>query len=181
MLIAIAAFVAVGLVYALGGPVTGFYVAAHAFGTLLCIGLGELWMRTRFVTRELAGLSLLGLAAFAIAYPRSVSAPPYAAVADALRPHVAAARPGYPSFVARDCDVLQGYLDRSGVRFEDLAADPERVAADANLKAFVIAPSDAGRPRVEALSNWLAAHAQEIALPGLANTGTDPGYRLFVR
>jgi hypothetical protein len=67
------------------------------------------------------------------------------------------------------------------VRFEDLAADPERVAADANLKAFVIAPSDAGRPRVEALSNWLAAHAQEIALPGLANTGTDPGYRLFVR
>jgi hypothetical protein len=181
MLIAIAAFVAVGLVYALGGPVTGFYVAAHAFGTLLSIGLGELWMRTRFVTRELAGLSLAGLAAFAIAYPRIVSAPPYAALALALRPHVAAARPGYPSFVARDCDVLQGYLDRSGVRFEDLAADPERAAADTDLKGFVIAPSDAGRPGVEALSNWLAAHAREISSPGLANTGTDPGYRLFVR
>jgi dolichol-phosphate mannosyltransferase len=181
MLIAIAAFVAVGLVYALGGPITGFYVAAHAFGTLLCIGLGELWMRTRFVTRELAGLSLAGLAAFAITYPRIVSAPPYAALAEALRPHVAAARPGYPSFVARDCDVLQGYLDRSGVRFEDLAADPERAAADADLKAFVIAPSDAGRPGVEALSNWLAAHAREISSPDLANTGTDPGYRLFVR
>jgi hypothetical protein len=171
----------VGLGYALGGPIEGWYLVAHAFGTLLCLALGEIWIRTRFVTRELTGLSLLGLIAFAVVYPRVTHAPPYAALAAALRPRLIDAASGYPSFVARDCDVLQGYLDRAGARLEDLAADPARAASDPRLKAFVIGPVDAERQAGRAWLSWLSGHAQEIPASELANTGADSGYRVFVR
>jgi hypothetical protein len=181
MLVSIAAFFAVGLFYLLGGPVTGWYVATHAFGTLLCLALGEVWMRTRFVTRELAGLSVAGLIAFAIAYPHIASTPPFAALADLMRPRLASAAAGYPSFVARDCDVLQGYLDRTGIRIEDWMADPERAAADDRLRAFVVAPDEAEQPAARSMLIWLAANTREIAPADLAKIGAGSGYRLFVR
>jgi hypothetical protein len=181
MSISVAAFFAVALVYMLGGPVTGWYLIAHAFGTLLCIALGELWLRSQLVTQQLAGLSLVGLLVFAIANPRLDVAPPYAAIADALRPQLSDVRSAYPSFVARDCDILQGYLDRAGTRLEDLAESPERAAQDANLKAFVIGPADADRPAMQRLLTALTAHAREITSAIVAKTGVDSGYRVFVR
>jgi dolichol-phosphate mannosyltransferase len=181
MWIALAAFVAVGLGYLLGGPIAGWYVVAHAFGTALCLALGELWIRTRFVTREVAGLSLAGLIAFALVYPRIASAPPYAALAATIRPLLIDAPPGYPSFVARDCDVLQGYLDHAGVSLEDAAAGPERAASDPRLKAFVIAAGDAERPAGRAWLSWLTAHAHEIRTANAVKLSEDGGYRVFVR
>ncbi|HEX4351633.1 MAG TPA: glycosyltransferase, partial [Polyangiales bacterium] len=145
MLVSVLAFVSVLIVYALRGPVTGWYLAAHAFGTVLCLALGELWLRTRFVTRELAALALTGLVVFAIVYPRVAPPPPYAAIADALRPHLADAPAAYPSFVAHDCDVLQGYLDRAGARIDEVGGSSAATHDDA-LKAFVIGPSDVRVP-----------------------------------
>ncbi|HEY2736168.1 MAG TPA: hypothetical protein VGI70_19355, partial [Polyangiales bacterium] len=178
MLVALLAFASVVIVYALRGPVTGWYLAAHAFGTLLCLALGELWLRTRFVTRELAGLAIAGLAGFAIVYPRVTAPPPYAAIAAALGPHLTEAPSAYPSFVAHDCDVLQGYLDRAGARLDEVGGS-DAATHDDTLKAFVIGPSDLRVPDVRSLLGWLTGHSQEIG--AFSDRGRGERYRVFVR
>jgi hypothetical protein len=183
MLLSIGAFLVIALVYALGGPVaiSAPYVVAHGFGTLLCLLLGELWMRSRFVTRELAILSLVGLLAFAIAHRRVADPVPYGALAAALRPHVTDSRPAYPSFLARDADILQGHLDHAGLRFEELADDPARAALDLDLKAFVIAQDEGRLPPGRELLDWLEGHTREITPAVIAKLGKDTGYRVFIR
>jgi hypothetical protein len=176
----------VALVFFAGSPVhvSPVYLAAHGFGTALCLALGELWMRTRFVTRELIGLSALGLAVFAFAYPRLTTTPPYAALAEAVRPHLGDAPAAYPSFLAQDSDILQGYLDRNGLNFEDVAQDPARAVHDSGLRAFVISPEESGRAPTRDLVDWLVGHAREVTPPGLAapDGGKRSGsYRVFVR
>jgi dolichol-phosphate mannosyltransferase len=183
MLLSIAALFAVVCAYALGDDpsISGAYVVAHGFGTLLCLLLGELWMRTRFVTRELAILGLTGLLVFAVAYPRVTDSPPYAAIADALRPRVADAAPGYPSFLARDSDILQGHLDRAGLSLEEVGDDPERALADTRLRAFVIAHDELQQTQVRKLEAWLEQNGREITPSVIAKTGGKPMYRVFVR
>ena len=183
MLLSVVAFLAILGAYALtgGAAVSVTYVAAHGVGTALCLLLGELWMRTRFVTRELAILSAAALLMFAIGYPRITDSPPFAELAATLEPHVADARPGYPSFLARDADILQGHLDHAGLSFEDLGDDPERVAADLGLRAFVIAQDETAQPTVRKLLSWLETHAREITPAVIAKTGQQNVYRVFIR
>jgi putative flippase GtrA len=183
MLLSIGAFLVVALVYALGGPIaiSAPYVIAHGFGTLLCLLLGELWMRSRFVTRPFAILSLVGLLAFAIAHRRVAEPVPYGALAAVLRPQLNDSRQAYPSFLARDAEILQGYLDHAGLRFEDLANDPARAAADPDLKAFVIAEEESRLPQVRELLDWLDGHTREITPAVVAKLGKDWRYRVFIR
>jgi uncharacterized membrane protein YdcZ (DUF606 family) len=180
MLIACVAFGGVMIGHFAGAPISRAYLFAHAAGTVLAIVLGELWMRTKFVTRELGILAVVGLVGFAVAYPRVVTPPPYAAIASVLREHLAGSPPAYPSFMANDSDVLQGYLGYAGLTFEDLGERPERAEQDASLKAFVVAP-DEDNDQARALLEWLRANTHEVSASLVAATGEDSGYRLFVR
>jgi len=176
----ICAVVVVG-VYLSDAPVkiSGFYTAAHVTGTLLCLLVGYLWIRTRFVTQQLAALTGIGLVAFAALYPRLVPTPPYAALAAALAPHLSSAPPAYPSFVARDCEVLQGYLQRTGIGFDELPAVPQP-APDQALKAFVITPTDQSRV-AQGLLAWLEQHARDISEALASEADPHPQYRIYVR
>jgi dolichol-phosphate mannosyltransferase len=182
LVIASLAFVAVLVQYALAQPVSISlgYVAAHGFGTVLCLALGLLWLRRSFVMRELLVLSAIGLAGFALAYPYVVPAPPYRAIAEVLTPQLAAAPPAYPSFLAGECDLLQGYLARSGLTFEDVADRAEHAETDARLRAFVIGPGDR-TSETRSLLTWLAAHSRELTPQLIAKTQRDTGYRVFAR
>jgi 4-amino-4-deoxy-L-arabinose transferase-like glycosyltransferase len=182
MLLACLAFLAVLIAYLVEGSsvVSRSYVMAHGFGTMLCLLVGELWMRTRYVTRELGILAGVGLLAFAIAYPRVVTPPPYAAIADVIRPQLAHVAPAYPSFVARDCDVLQGYLDRAGVTLEDVGDNAERAIGDAHFKAFVIAPDDTS-PEYRSLAQRLRTSARDLSDSVVDHAGRDDGFRVFAR
>jgi dolichol-phosphate mannosyltransferase len=183
MLIACAAFLAVLIVHLVGGPVpiSASYVAAHGCGTLLCLLLAELWMRTKFVTRELAILGGLGLLGFAMVYPRVVKPPPYAAIAEVLRPTLDGAAPAYPSFLAPDSDVLQGYLEHSGLSFEDLGERAESAEADTRLRAFVLSPDQNAQAGLHNLVAWLTTHTREVTGELVAKAGDARGFRVFVR
>ncbi len=174
--LAILATVAVGIAHVLGvsSAFGRWYLGAHAFGALLCILLGELWMRTHFVTRQLAALSLIGLAGFAFAkFQFRDDTPPFRAIADVIAPHLASAPSAYPSFLASDHDVLQGYLDRDGIGVEGAAPAVQGQA----LRAYVVAPYDAHVPGLQ-LVPWLESHTQEVTSQ-LTKQGS--GYRVFVR
>ncbi|HKU40953.1 MAG TPA: GtrA family protein, partial [Polyangiales bacterium] len=175
MTLAVIATVIVAILHVLGvsSEFGRIFLLAHAFGALLCIVLGELWMRTRFVTRELAVLSVVGLSVTAIVQARFTDAPPpYRAIAQLMAPQLAAAAPAYPSFFASEHNVLQGYLDRTGAGYAELA-NPN----DSTLKAYVVAPQDARLPEAQQLLTWLLAHAREV-------TGElsvpNSGYRVFL-
>lgn len=181
MVLAGLAFAAVLILYLVGSPVKigGGYVVAHAFGTLLCIVLGELWMRKEHVTRLLGILAAVGLAGFAVLYPRLYPAPPLAAIATVLEPQLQGAAPAYPSFVARDAEALQGYTQHNGINFEDLGQGDkqlERAEQDGRLRAFVFGP-DAGNATEQALKAWLEQHGRDLS----SQNGSDQGYRVFIR
>jgi hypothetical protein len=157
---------------------------AHAFGSVLCIVLGELWMRTKFVTRELAGLGALGLTGFVLLQPQLRAAdPPYRAIAQLLAPHVSAATPGYPSFVARDHQLLQGYLDRAGMSWQEYAASGKLGASQAAAppSAFVVGPRDLNEPSAREALVWLEDHTRELTSELSAQTGAPGQFRVFVR
>jgi hypothetical protein len=149
-------------------------------GTVLCLVLGELWMRTQWVTRQLGILAVLGLAVFAVAYPRLDQPPPYAAIAHVLSAHLQDAQPAYPSYVADGCNQLRGYTQRTGLCFDDL--DHERAPAqnDPRLKAFVFSPGSSG-PNVTALHEWAQHNARDVTDELIHETGSDLGYRVLVR
>lgn len=184
MLVAGFAFVIVFIVHLAGGPVeiSRAYVIAHACGTVLAIVLGELWKRTKFVTRELGLLAVVGLCGFALAYPRVNTPPPYAALAKVLHTHLsgAGAAPAYPSYLAQDCDVLQGYLGYAGVTFEDLGERVDRAQADPALKAFVVGPGERTE-QTRRLLDWLGENTREVSATLVAAAGRDDGYRVFIR
>jgi dolichol-phosphate mannosyltransferase len=192
MLLAGLAFGAVLVLYGVGKPVkiSSGYVLAHAAGTLLCIVLGELWMRKEHVTRLLGILAAVGLAGFALLAPRLAPPPPLAAIAHLIEPHLAGAPTAYPSFVAHDAEVLQGYTQHNGISFEDVGhirspaqrvmQPAERVIEDGRLKAFVFGP-DPGDRDEQALRAWLETHATDLSAQLQKDTGTDTGYRVFVR
>jgi hypothetical protein len=179
--IALACSVVVLVVYLSGGPVkvSGLYVTAHVAGTLLCVLVGEVWIRTRFVTQQLAALAGIGLVAFAALHPRMLPAPPYAALAAALEPHLSDAPPAYPSFVAHDSEVLQGYLQRTGTTFDELAAAPQPAPGEA-LRAFVFTPTDRSRA-AQAMQAWLKQHARDISVALGTGPDTPPHYQIYVR
>jgi dolichol-phosphate mannosyltransferase len=159
------------------------YLIAHVSGTLLCILLGELWMRTRFVTRELAALSFIGLFGFALIHPRlRDDPPPYREIASVLAPHLSAAPPGYPSYLAREHNVLQGYLDRDGIGLQELPSSNDGVPPAAlQLTAYVLEAGET-QPSAQRLLAWLESNAHEISGELGAKLGvSDTGYRLFVR
>jgi glycosyltransferase involved in cell wall biosynthesis len=182
MMLATVAFVAVLAVYLADGPVpiSGAYVIAHGFGTALCLILGELWMRTQWVTRQLGILAGIGLAGFAIVYPRVDEPPPYAAIAHVLEPHLRDAAPAYPSYVASGCDELRGYTRRTGLCFDDLEHEHAAPQDDPRIKAFVFNP---GPPSAQdsALYDWAEKHARDISEELVRETGSDLGYRVLVR
>jgi dolichol-phosphate mannosyltransferase len=182
LVVACLAFVAVLVEYTVAQPasISLGYLAAHGFGTLLCLALGLIWLRRSFVMRELLALSALGLAGFALAYPRIMPPPPYRALAEVLAPQLAAAGGAYPSFLAGECDLLQGYLAHNGLTFDDLGARAEHAETDARLRAFVIGPGDQGG-EINSLLSWLAAHGRELTPQLIAKTQRDSGYRVFVR
>jgi putative flippase GtrA len=181
MALACFAFLAVGLAHGLGAPISLAYVAAHGCGTLLCLVLGLRFVRTKLITRDLALLGALGLAGFALVYPRVVQRPPYAAIAEVLRPHLRDVPAAYPSYLARDSDILQGHLDRAGLSLEDLSDQPQRAESDERLRAFVIA-GDEAQPSARALQAWLIAHTHELTDELASKAGGDAaGYRVFVR
>ena len=185
MVIAGLAFVAVLILYGVGAPVKvgAGYVVAHAFGTLLCVILGELWMRKEAVTRLLGILAVVGLAGFAALHPRLYPAPPLAAIADVLAPHLQGTPPAYPSFVSWDAEALQGYTQHNGINFEDLGTGEQQLRRgqeDGRLKAFVFGP-DSGDANEQALKAWLEQHARDLSAELTSRTGTDHGYRVFVR
>jgi len=182
MVLALLAFAAVLILYVAGKPVqiSGAYVLAHAFGTLLCIVLGELWMRKEHVTRVLGVLAAVGLAVFAALHPRLVPQPPNEAIAALITPHLTGAARAYPSFVARDAEVLQGYTQHNGINFEDVVHASQHASpaeADPKLKAFVFGP-EPGDAAEQALRSWLEQHARDVT-SGLSDTAS--GYRVFVR
>ncbi|HKP63087.1 MAG TPA: glycosyltransferase [Polyangiales bacterium] len=177
MALTVIATVVVALLHVLGvsSAFGRMFLFAHAFGALLCILLGELWMRTRFVTRELAILSALGLTVSALVQARwGEPNPPYQALSQLLSPQLAAAAPAYPSFFASDHNVLQGYLDRAGAGFEELANPAEAP----QLTAYVFAPQDGRRQEGQKLLPWLETHTREVTSE-LAEP--DTGYRVFVK
>jgi hypothetical protein len=132
------------------------------------------------LTRQVSVVAAIGLAGFALFYPRLVTQTPYAALAEVLRPHLKAVPRGYPSFVARDSDVLQGYLDRSGMTFEDLADPKHRPEQDKSLKAFVF-DAELELDSERALEAWLKENARDVSGSLLTVLGKDPGFRVFVR
>jgi hypothetical protein len=177
MVLAVVATVSVALLHVLGisSAFGRMFLLAHAFGALLCILLGELWMRTRFVTRELAILSAAGLCVSALVQARGgEQSPPYRAIAERLKPQLTEAAPGYPSFFASDHNVLQGYLDRAGAGFDELANPAEA----SQLTAYVFAPQDARLPEGQRLLPWLETHTREVTRE---LSVTDTGYRVFLR
>jgi dolichol-phosphate mannosyltransferase len=185
MVIAVLATLTVTGLYLLGvsSAFGSSYLVAHASGTILCILLGELWMRTRFVTRELALLSFVGLCGYASLQPRlRAEPPPYRAIASVLAPHLAAAAPGYPSYLARDHNVLQGYLDRDGVALGELDTAHDALPGSAlTLNAYVLASGE-GDAATQRMRAWLEANARELTRELNAKVGSsDTGYRLFVR
>lgn len=185
MVLSVLASVIVAGLYVLGisSAFGSSYLFAHAAGTALCILLGELWMRTRFVTRELAILSFAGLCGFAILQPRlRDEPPPYREIASVLAPHLSAAAPGYPSYLARDHNVLQGYLDRDGIALGELDTPPEALPASASkLDAYVLASGEAD-VMAQRMRAWLEANAREVTSELEAKLGvTNTGYRVFVR
>jgi hypothetical protein len=168
-----------GISSAFGSP----YLIAHACGTVLCILLGELWMRTRFVTRELAVLSFVGLCGYAVVQPRlRDEPPPFRAIANVIAPHLSAATPGYPSYLAHDHNVLQAYLDRDGIALGDLRGSDGSLSARAfELRAYVInaGESDDATQRIR---TWLEANAREVTGDLSEKIGKpNPGYRVFIR
>jgi dolichol-phosphate mannosyltransferase len=185
MVLSVAASVTVVGLYALGvsSAFGSSYLVAHATGTALCILLGELWMRTRFVTRELAILSFAGLCGYAVLQPRlRQEPPPYRAIASVLAPHLSAAAPGYPSYLARDHNVLQGYLDRDGIALGELDTTPEALPTSAmQLTAYVIASGESD-VAAQRMRSWLEANARELTRDLNAKVGSpDTGYRVFIR
>jgi dolichol-phosphate mannosyltransferase len=182
MVLATAAFVAVLAVYLADGPVkvTGAYVLAHGFGTALCLVLGELWMRTQWVTRQLGILAALGLLVFAVAYPHSDEPPPYAAIARVLTTHLKDAPPAYPSFVADGCDQLRGYTERTGLCFDDLEHEHTPATGDPRIKAFVFGPG-ATPANASTLHDWADHNARDVTEELIRETGSDLGYRILVR
>lgn len=177
MTLAVIATVIVAILHVLGvsSAFGRTFLLAHAFGAVLCILLGELWMRTRFVTRELAILSAVGLSVSALVSARFETSPPYRAIAERIAPQLAAAAPAYPSFFSSEHNVLQGYLDRAGGGFAEFPTPPPNEASA--LKAYVLAPQDMRRPEAQRLLPWLQSHAREV-------TGELPqpesGYRVFL-
>jgi dolichol-phosphate mannosyltransferase len=182
MVLATLAFVAVLGVYLAGGPVkiSGAYVLAHGFGTALCLVLGQLWMRTQWVTRQLGVLAVLGLAGFAITYPLLDEPPPYAAIARVLAPHLKDAQPAYPSYVAIGCNELRGYTERTGLCFGDLEHDRSPAQNDPRLKAFVFGPGPTPA-NAQALHDWAEHNARDISDELIREAGSDLGYRILVR
>jgi hypothetical protein len=177
-------------VFLAGAPVriSGTYVLAHAFGTILCLVLGELWMRTQWVTRQLGILAVLGLLAFAIAYPLTHNQPPYAAISRVLAPYLKDSQPAYPSYVADGCDVLRGYTERTGLCFDDL--DHERTPAqqDPRIRAFVFGPGQTkpptqttGNAQEAALQDWTEHNTRDVTDALIQETGSDSGYHIRVR
>jgi dolichol-phosphate mannosyltransferase len=159
-----------------GLAVSGRYAVAHALGMLLCVVAGELWLRKAKLVAVIGGLCALGLLAFALADARDKSAAPEAELAQLLQPHLTAAAPAYPSFVATDHAQLQGYLERTGIGWDELAAQPAQGWPNTPaLTAIVVAPGEATNPRVQAWVAWLSTHATELETKPLA-----PGYRVFV-
>ncbi len=155
-----------------------WYLLAHPFGMLLVALLGVTWLKRR----SLAALPVLlgvGLVAFAAAERLVAPAPPYQAIAAALAPHLSASPGAYPSFLARDHELLQGYLGRSGIGFDQLPLQPEeQLTRDLGLAGFVFTPDDTlGRePRSQAAQRWLLAHGHELSGPW-----SKSGYRVLVR
>jgi dolichol-phosphate mannosyltransferase len=186
MVIAALATLTVTALYYLGGISSAFgsqYLIAHAWGTALCILLGELWMRTRFVTRELAVLSFVGLCGYAILQPRlRDEPPPFAAIANVLAPHLSAAAPGYPSYLAHDHNVLQAYLDRDGIALGDLRGSDGGLSSRAfELRAYVIDSSESD-DATHRLRTWLETNAREVTHDLGEKIGDpNPGFRIFVR
>jgi dolichol-phosphate mannosyltransferase len=177
-IVAVLAFAVVLVVHlaAAPWPVSGAYVLAHAFGTVLSLVLGELWIRAQFAPQKLAALAGVALAGFAIGHPRLVHRPPYAELAAALEPHLRAAPPAYPSFVARDSNILQGYLQRSGVTWEEAGETLGRVERDTSLRAFVFA-ADGASPAELKSQGWLEQNGRDLS----SETSGAVGFRVFVR
>jgi hypothetical protein len=186
MVIAALATVTVTGLYFLGGISSAFgsqYLIAHAWGTALCILLGEVWMRTRFVTRELAVLGFVGLCGFAILQPRlRDEPPPFRAIASVLAPHLSAAAPAYPSYLAHDHNVLQAYLDRDGIGLSDLRGSDGGLSSRAfELRAYVIGSGESD-DATQRIRTWLESNAREVTHDLSAKIGKpDPGYRVFIR
>jgi hypothetical protein len=190
MVLAGLAFAAVLIVYLVGAPVkiSGTYVLAHGFGTVLCLVLGELWMRTQWVTRQLGILAALGLLAFAIVYPLTHRSPPYAAIARVLAPYLKDSQPAYPSYVAVGCDVLRGYTERTGLCFDDLDHEHTPAQQEPRIRAFVFGPGDT-KPRTDttqdpqeaALSEWTEHNTRDVTDALNRETGGDSGYHIRVR
>ncbi|HET8933627.1 MAG TPA: glycosyltransferase [Polyangiales bacterium] len=182
MVLATLAFLVVLGVYLADAPVkiSGVYVLAHAAGTALCLLLGQLWMRTQWVTRQLGILALIGLAGFAIVYPRVDETPPYAAIARVLAPHLKDAEPAYPSYVASGCNELRGYTERTGLCFGDLVHERTPAQEDPRLKAFVFGPGPTP-DSAHALYDWAEHHARDITEELVREAGSDLGYRILVR
>jgi dolichol-phosphate mannosyltransferase len=182
MVLATAAFIAVLGVYLADGPVriSGAYVLAHGFGTALCLLLGELWMRTQWVTRQLGILALVGLLGFAVVYPRIDEPPPYAAIARVLAPHLKDAQPAYPSYVANGCNELRGYTERTGLCFEDLDHERTPAESDPRLKAFVFGPGPTPE-EASTLYDWAEHNARDVTDELIREAGSDVGYRILVR
>lgn len=183
IILSIAAWAVIALAHALGvsSELGESYLIAHALGSVLCIVLGQLWMRTRFVTRELAGLAALGLAGFALLQPQLRAAdPPYRAIAQLIAPHLQAAVPGYPSFVARDHQLLQGYLDRAGMSWQAYA----QKGADGPgtpPAAFVLGPRDLNDPATRAALGGIERSMREVTAKLRVPAGSAGEFRVFVR
>lgn len=182
MAIATLAFLCVLGVYLADSPIkiSGAYVLAHGFGTALCLLLGELWMRTRWVTRQLGILAAVGLVVFAVAYPRIDDPPPYAAIARVLAPHLKDAQPAYPSYVADGCHQLRGYTERTGLCFDDLDQLSTPPSQDPRVSAFVFGPGPMPA-NAQALFDWAEDHARDVTDELVRETGGDLGYRVLVR
>lgn len=154
------------------------YAMLHALGMFLVAWLGVAWLRKRTFDTALAALGLLGLSVFAVGEQVVSRAPPYRELSVALARRLGPSPRAYPSFVAHDHALMQGYLGRAGLPWSELPSEPtHRLEHDTSLGAFVLDPqTDADDPRMQTAARWLGQHAEEVKGPWTAR-----GYRLFVR
>jgi dolichol-phosphate mannosyltransferase len=145
----------------------------HTAGMAICAGVGIAWLAQRSIAASIA----LGCAiAFGALLLRSAIAPepdPQRALADALRPALADAAPAYPSFVAPHGKLLMGYLQRTGVNWDESLV--RGFAPAPTLRAFVVGPDQLAAPEFAPALQTLEAHCRELPLPEAA-----AGHRLFL-
>ena len=107
--------------------------------------------------RDLGGVGLL---AFAIAYPRVITCRRTLPSPMSSGPRSLTRHPRIRVSIARDADVLQGYLDRAGAGFQELA-NPSQAP---QLTAYVFSPLDGRLTEGQACClGWKLTHARSRA------------------